>query len=238
MGGAKWFKFFPDDWLASSVVMSMTPLEEVTYLRLLLFDWAGNGIENNPERLAMLTRTDAETVETVVKRAFNEHPNDRSKLTNKRLHELREDMAKQQKQREEAARKSVESRRKSRTTKRVKAELNERSTKTQTPVKRSLNEIENKEVRKEEPKKEIKKKKVPFPYDFEPNKLVATENGLDFAEAFQFFKNWAEANGKTYLDWDKTWANACRTWLADRLLGDNRNRQKVGTTEERHGQGW
>lgn len=236
MAGAKWFKFYPDDWLASPVVQTMTPLEEITYLRLLLFDWAGDGLEPNMERLAMLTRTDVTSVEAVVERAFSDHPKIEGRITNLRLHALREEMQKQQTQRVEAAQKSVEARRKARTNTSTKRKVNERSTGVGTTAKRALNEYKNREDKKEDKKKELIEKKSShlLPSDWVPkDKEVAAENGIDYNAALEYFRDWATGANKKYADWNATWRNACRSWLKERL-----GVAPVGTTEDKHGLGW
>lgn len=239
---AAWFKFFPNDWLSSPIVQTMTPIEEVTFFRLLLFDWSGEGIEPDFERLAMLTRTDAKTVEAVVQRAFNEHPDDRSKITNLRLHGLREEMKQQNAQRKQAAKKSVESRRRARANKGTEADqraFNERLTSKQKPAQHELNDLKTSEIREQNEKEKINKKKraTQFPKDWKPQKEPAINAGLDYESAVEFFRNWAEGGGKTYVNWNAVWSNACSSWLADRLLGENR-KQLVGTSEDRHEQGW
>ena len=212
----RWFKFYPDEWLASPVVQTMTPEEEVTYLRLLLFDWMGDGLTADLDRLAMLARTSSTVVATVVQRAFSAHPENSEKITNPRLHELRKEAQKQQTQREKAGKRSAEVRRQTRTNKETG---NGRSTSVQRAFNekvqtRSTNKEQEQEVKKETNKEKARARKTPLPENWEPsNPERATQNGLDPTEALEYFRNWAIANGKTYVNWDLTWQNACRDWL-------------------------
>tara|TARA_Y100000588_G_C14265696_1_gene929732 strand:+ start:318 stop:1169 length:852 start_codon:yes stop_codon:yes gene_type:complete len=211
----RWFKFYPDEWLASPVVQTMTPEEEVTYLRLLLFDWMGDGLTADLDRLAMLSRTSSTVVATVVQRAFNEHPEHPEKITNLRLHELRKEAQKQQAQRVNAGRKSAEVRRLNRTNKR---NGNERSTSVQRAFNEKLSSRstnkEQEQEEKESTKEKARARKSSLPDNWKPDKPeLAPENGMDFDAAFEYFRNWAISNGRTYVNWNLTWQNACKDWL-------------------------
>lgn len=62
-----------------------------------------------------------------------------------------------------------------------------------------------------------KKRKHPIPSDWQPsNPSIATQYNLDPVAASQYFIDWAIASGKTYTDWDRVWANACKSWLQEK----------------------
>lgn len=62
-----------------------------------------------------------------------------------------------------------------------------------------------------------KKRKHPIPSDWQPsNPSIATQYNLDPVAASQYFIDWAISSGKTYTDWDRVWANACKSWLQEK----------------------
>ncbi len=50
------FQFYPNDWLSSPKITLMTPAEEGAYIRLLCYDWMNDGLPDNDEQLAALSR--------------------------------------------------------------------------------------------------------------------------------------------------------------------------------------
>lgn len=82
------FQFLPSEWLASPVTAMMSPAEEGAYIRLLCYDWVNDGIPNDDEQLARLSRLgDAwnRTSSNPIKACFKEHPKKPGFLTNDRL---------------------------------------------------------------------------------------------------------------------------------------------------------
>ena len=55
-----------------------------------------------------------------------------------------------------------------------------------------------------------------LPSDFSPDKSIAEEAGVDYDGALEAFKDWANAGGKRYLDWDACFRTACKSWLKER----------------------
>lgn len=93
MNKAPAFQFYPGDWLSSSEIALMTPAEEGAYIRLLCYDWAKDGIPDDDEKLARLSRLAEGWFNggsTVVKAQFSQHPTKAGYLTNSRLQIERE----------------------------------------------------------------------------------------------------------------------------------------------------
>jgi hypothetical protein len=64
-----------------------------------------------------------------------------------------------------------------------------------------------------------KKQKHSLPKDFDPPREISEVAGLDHDRAVSAFKDWAVSKGHTYADWNATYRNACRSWLADKFPG-------------------
>ena len=82
------FQFYANDWLSSPSVMLMSPAEEGAYIRLLAIDWACDGIPDNDEVLAKLSRLGDEWCKggySLVKECFKPHPKKEGYLTNARI---------------------------------------------------------------------------------------------------------------------------------------------------------
>lgn len=82
------FQFYPDKWLSSPRVALMTPSQEGAYIRLLCYDWDKDGIPNDPDQLAKLSRVSVEEIRGVIE-CFTTHPSKTGYLTNERLQEER-----------------------------------------------------------------------------------------------------------------------------------------------------
>jgi hypothetical protein len=68
-------------------------------------------------------------------------------------------------------------------------------------------------------KKPTKKGKRQINPDWKPKNMdYAKQHGLSPEPAFEFFREWAIASGRTYADWDMCWQNACRSWLKEKNL--------------------
>ncbi len=109
-------QFYCNDWLSSPTVMSMEPLEELAYFRMLLFMWQSGdcSIPNDAERMAKLTRTDVNTCSIVFEQAMSTHPTEPNRLTNKRLLRQWDERQEFRKAKSEAGKRSGEARRKQR----------------------------------------------------------------------------------------------------------------------------
>lgn len=66
----------------------MTPSQEGAYIRLLCYDWDKDGIPNDPDQLAKLSRVSVEEIRGVIE-CFITHPSKTGYLTNERLQEER-----------------------------------------------------------------------------------------------------------------------------------------------------
>jgi len=107
------FQFYPNDWLSSPHVMLMTPEQEGAYIRLLCLDWANDGIPDDDNILAVLSRLNEgwlKGASRVVKECFNQHPTKPQTLTNKRLQIEREKQAFWSKKSSEGGKRSAETR--------------------------------------------------------------------------------------------------------------------------------
>lgn len=90
------FQFYPGDWLSSTKIAMMTPAQEGAYIRLLCHDWANDGLPDDDDALAMLSRAGEEWHKgsySLVKKCFTPHPRIEGLITNKRLEEEREKQA-------------------------------------------------------------------------------------------------------------------------------------------------
>lgn len=90
------FQFYPNDWLSSTRIALMTPAEEGGYIRLLCHDWTNDGIPNDDDQLAALSRLgDAwfNGSAQVLKACFSNHPAKVGFLTNPRLQDERQKQA-------------------------------------------------------------------------------------------------------------------------------------------------
>lgn len=61
-----------------------------------------------------------------------------------------------------------------------------------------------------EPKK---KKGTQIPDDFDPPRYISENHGIDHEKAIAIFTDWAKSKGKTYVDWNAGFRNACRIWI-------------------------
>jgi uncharacterized protein YdaU (DUF1376 family) len=87
------FQFYVNDWLSSPSISMMTPCHEGAYIRLLCYDWASDGIPDDDDALAMLSRLGEGWFKggsAVVRKCFNQHPTKSGFLTNIRLQKERE----------------------------------------------------------------------------------------------------------------------------------------------------
>lgn len=50
------FQFYPNDWLSAPEIVLMTPAEEGAYFRLLCYAWMNDGLPDDDEQLAALSR--------------------------------------------------------------------------------------------------------------------------------------------------------------------------------------
>lgn len=82
------FQFYPSDWLSSPRIAAMTPSQEGAYIRLLCYDWDKDGIPNDPDLLAKLSRIPLSEIGVVIE-CFNQHFTKPGYLTNSRLQEER-----------------------------------------------------------------------------------------------------------------------------------------------------
>jgi len=86
------FQFYPNDWLSSPKIMLMSPAEEGAYIRLLCYDWANDGIPDDDDQLAVLSRMGEGWFKggsTTLRGCFIQHPNKSRYLTNPRLQLIR-----------------------------------------------------------------------------------------------------------------------------------------------------
>ena len=108
------FQFYPADWLSSLKVMLMTPAQEGGYLRLLCYDWSGDGIPDDDQTLSVLSRMGEGWLNggsTVVRGCFIQHPTKPGFLTNPRLIEERKKQDDWREKSREGGIRSAESRR-------------------------------------------------------------------------------------------------------------------------------
>ncbi len=65
----------------------------------------------------------------------------------------------------------------------------------------------------------------PIPEDWVPNtshEELASKQSLPLAAAVVFFRDWALAGGKRYVDWDACFRNALKDWLPDKIKVNGR----------------
>ena len=78
-------------------------------------------------------------------------------------------------------------------------------------------EVTNNYIPKKEKKVTPKKRVCSIPKDFKPPVTIASDANIDHKRAVEFFRNWAESGDKKYVDWNKCYINACRTWLQGKI---------------------
>jgi uncharacterized protein YdaU (DUF1376 family) len=95
------FQFYPNDWLSSARIATMTAEQEGAYIRLLCYCWNSGdcSIPNDEDVLLSLSRLKNKDDLRVVAKCFNQHPTDATKLVHERLISEHE---KQQKWREKS----------------------------------------------------------------------------------------------------------------------------------------
>ena len=109
------FQFYPGDWLASGTVTLMTPEQEGAYIRLLAYDWSGDGVPDNDHVLAALSRLGEGWLNggsEIVRKCFIPHPEKPGFITNQRLQQEREKQKEWKEKSREGGLRSAESRRK------------------------------------------------------------------------------------------------------------------------------
>lgn len=87
------FQFYPGDWLASGNIILMTPEQEGGYIRLLCYDWSGDGIVDNDAVLAALSRLGEGWLNggsEIIRKCFVPHPEKPGFITNPRIQKERE----------------------------------------------------------------------------------------------------------------------------------------------------
>ena len=96
------FQFYTNNWLSSPRIMLMTPAQEGAYIRLLAICWQMDGLPDDDEQLAVLSRMGEEWLNggsALVRKCFEPHPKREGFLHNERL-------LKEKKKQEEWRRKS------------------------------------------------------------------------------------------------------------------------------------
>lgn len=107
------FQFYPNDWLSSAKVTLMSLEQQGAYMRLLAFDWTGNGIPDDDEELAGLSLMRQGWFKggsVLVRRCFGPHPTRPGFLTNPRLQTEREKQEKWRKKSSDGGLKSAQCR--------------------------------------------------------------------------------------------------------------------------------
>lgn len=96
MSKAPAFQFYPADYLSSPRVETMSLTYQGAYVRLLCYDWLNDGIPDDDDQLANLSRLGEDWCKggyKMVKPCFNQHPTKVGFLTNARLQKEREKQA-------------------------------------------------------------------------------------------------------------------------------------------------
>lgn len=109
------FQFYPGDWLSSLKVMLMNPEQEGAYIRLLCYDWSGDGIPDDDQTLSVLSRMGEGWFNggsTVIRNCFIPHPSKDGFITNERLQSEREKQDQWREKSKQGGIKSAASRRK------------------------------------------------------------------------------------------------------------------------------
>jgi uncharacterized phage protein (TIGR02220 family) len=86
------FQFYPGDWLSSARIACMTLEQEGAYIRLISYDWMKDGIPDDDEELAILSRMGQGWLKggsRVVRKCFQPHPTKPGFLTNERVQKER-----------------------------------------------------------------------------------------------------------------------------------------------------
>jgi len=110
------FQMYPNDWLSSPKIALMSPAVEGAYIRLLCYDWANDGIPQDQDELAALSRLGEGWLKggsKMVEACFKQHPTKEGFLTNDRLQKEREKQRIWSQKSKEGGLKSAEKRKKS-----------------------------------------------------------------------------------------------------------------------------
>lgn len=84
-------------------------------------------------------------------------------------------------------------------------------------------EVTNNYIEKKKKKVTPKKRACSIPKDFNPPVTIASDENLDHKRAVEYFRNWAEAGDKKYVDWIACYRNACRNWLKDKVPSSSKS---------------
>lgn len=104
------FQFYPNDWLSSPRIATMSPAQEGAYIRLLCYDWTNNGIPGDEATLRQLSRLpDGLAIEPVLS-CFGNHPRRKGFLTSRRLLDERKKQSEHRKERSESGLKGAKKR--------------------------------------------------------------------------------------------------------------------------------
>ena len=84
------FQFYPNDWLSSPKISTMTPAEEGAYIRLLCYAWSNPdcSLPDDDETLGQLSRLGERWLKggsTRLRQCFTPHPRKPGRLFNARL---------------------------------------------------------------------------------------------------------------------------------------------------------
>ena len=87
-----WFKFYPQDWLASATASGLSLAERGAYMTLLCVAWEHGGIPADTKRLAVMlgvSRQEFEELWGGLHAKWREHPDDPKRLVNPRQEDVR-----------------------------------------------------------------------------------------------------------------------------------------------------
>jgi len=206
MSKAPAFQFYPSDFISDPTVQMMSNAEIGVYLKMLCFDWIGDGIPTDVERLFNLLDCNESELSICLEK-FEEIG---GRYYNKRLRKEREKQLNRREQASAAGRASGRKRAEKRTT--VERPLNDRSI----PVERKSNPISSSSsspsVReKSKPKKspQFKRPTVEEVTEYSRRRAAEGKPAIDP----QKFVNHYDSNGwKVGRNPMKSWQAAVRTW--------------------------
>lgn len=200
-----WFPFHAQDFLTSRTVLLMSDENVGRYVKLLAESWVHGPLPKDMGKMGRLIRLSADEMEAAwreIGEAFEEADDG---YVNPRLEETRQEQEAKRERYVRAGRKGAQTRWSQGDNSNASSDANGNANATPNSSK--------KENKKEIEKKASPKKKArQLSDDWQPNDLhrqLAKREGVDCDREAANFRDHAEANARTQVDWDA----AFRTWL-------------------------
>lgn len=208
MSRAPAFQLYAGDFFIDTLEWS---LEEVgAYTRLLLYEWDNGSLPTDIKKLSQVAGTTPKRFQKVSKTVLAKFTmTDQNRFINERLERTRQEQENYRKSQSESGKRGAEKRWK----KHGKPNGN--------PISKPNGNPNGEKIALQSPIKKNTKKKVSFCI---PDSFTLSSKHIEYAVSkgiseqdiqgiFDEFKNWHQAKGTKYVDWDAVW----RTWVGKHL---------------------